>query len=440
MALALGAVAACERLTSPRDGSAPRPVAALAPTSTPTIDVDFAAPVAGVKSVSGLLHGLSATTPDSMVAPLRPALWRIGSFEHYAPQRRSGARVVAVLSDFWGYPKYGGGAVKWPYDDWTVWERFVDSLAVAHADKPVVWDVWNEPDIDFFWPQGELAQARFHETYARAYRVLRARLGPNAVVAGPSYSYYDRARMQAFVSYCAAAGCEANVLTWHELWPTHTLSIAEHLADARRSFMAAGEYAGVRVRELHVNETVGEADTHRPGAAVVSFHQLEQGGADAAARACWNDASGELTCFNGSLDGLLTSGGKRRRASWWAYKAYADGVGSRVTTRLSDPRVAGLASSRSGANATPQLLIGSWSPDGGPSSTNVQVQFRNLSRVPALAGRARVRVRVYRIPNGGETALDRLSVALDRTYGVSGDAVAFTIGIGMYEAQLVTIQ
>jgi hypothetical protein len=84
--------------------------------------------------------------------------------------------------------------------------------------------------------------------------------------------------------------------------------------------------------------------------------------------------------------------------------------------------------------------MGFWSPEGGPASITTQVWFRNLSRVPALAGRSRVRVRVYRIPNAGEAVVDRLSTALDRQYAVSGDAVTFNIGIGMYEGHLVTIE
>ena len=443
-ALGLSATAACDRPTAPRWTQAPLPTVgpAFAVSATmPVVDVDFAARRADVKSMSGLLHGIGAGVPhDTMVAPLRPALWRLGSFEHYARVRGTGARVVMVLSDLWGYPKYGGGAVRWPYDDYAVWERFVDSVATAHAGKPVVWDVWNEPDIDFFWPQSDSSQHRLHETYRRAHGVLRARLGPTAVIAGPSYSRYDRDKLDAFMSFCQAAGCEANVLSWHELDPAHTMSIADHLVEARQRYVTSGTYASVRVRELHVNEAVGEADTHRPGAAIASFYRLEQGGADAAARACWNDASGELTCFNNSLDGLLTSGGARRRASWWAYKAYADGVGSRVTTRVSDPRVVGLASRGSAAAPRAQLLMGFWSPAGAPTSVTTQVWLRNLSQVPALAGRARVRVRVYRIPNAGEAVMDRLSTALDRHYAVSGDAVTFNIAIGMYEGHLVTIE
>jgi hypothetical protein len=440
LALTLGAAVACDRPTAPLMGDPPR--LAAASTTNPVVEVDFAAPLPGVRPVNGLLHGMSASRMphDTMIVPLRPALWRIGTFDLLPRVNWSRARPMLVLSDLWGYPKYGGGTVKWPYDDYAYWERFVDSVAVAHAGKDVIWDVWNEPDIDFFWPQTDGAQARFHETYARAVRVLRARLGPQAVVSGPSYSQYFPDRIAAFVEYCQANGCEANVLSWHELNPAHTLHIAEHLREARQLYITSGVYPDVQIRELHVTEAVGRADTHRPGAAIVSMFQLEQGGADAAARACWEDASGELTCFNDSLDGLLTSSGRRRRASWWAYKGYADGVGTRVTTRISDARLVGLASSQSGTAPRAQLLMGFWSPDGAPSSVVARIRFTNLSRVPFLAGRTRVRVRAHRIPNSGEAAVDRLATALERQYAVAGDAVTFDLGIGMYEGHLITIE
>jgi hypothetical protein len=178
-ALGLLVASACESPVVPAATPPPQEAAAARTTATPvSVTADLGAALS-VKPMSGLLHGLGATSPiDSLIAPLRPATWRLGSFEHYDRVRRTGARVIMVLSDLWGYQRTG--SVRWPYDDYAVWERFVDSVAVAHAGRPVVWDVWNEPDIDFFWPQGDSAQARFHETYRRAARVLRDRLGPDS--------------------------------------------------------------------------------------------------------------------------------------------------------------------------------------------------------------------------------------------------------------------
>jgi hypothetical protein len=258
------------------------------------------------------------------------------------------------------------------------------------------------------------------------------------MISGPSYSRYDRRRTVDFLNFCQANGCEVNALSWHELDPAETLDIAAHLTDARQSFVASGAYPALRLSELHVNETVGELDTHRPAAAVTALAQLEQGGADAAARACWNDSSGQSTCFNDSLDGLLTSSGSRRRASWWVYKAYADGMRARVASTSNDARLATLASVPNGTSA--QVLLGSWSPDGAPANTATTVTVTRLSAVPALAARKTVRVRVWRVPNSGESAVRSLPLVSDATYAVSGDAVAVQLAMAMYEAAIITVE
>jgi hypothetical protein len=172
----------------------------------------------------------------------------------------------------------------------------------------------------------------------------------------------------------------------------------------------------------------------------MALAQLEAGKADANARACWNDRSGELTCFNNSLDGLLTSGGARRRAAWWAYKSYADGMDARVASTSTDPRVAVLASARTTRSAPVQVLVGAWSHDGAPATSALSVRLTRLSSVPALAGRSQVRVRTWRIPNSGETSVDRFTATSDRLVSVSGDAIAVSVSLAMYEGALLTVE
>ena len=55
-------------------------------------------------------------------------------------------------------------------------------------------------------------------------------------------------------------------------------------------------YRPLRIEELHVNEAIIAADQYRPGSVIGVMHYLEVGGADAAARTCWNDLSGDNNC------------------------------------------------------------------------------------------------------------------------------------------------
>jgi hypothetical protein len=117
----------------------------------------------------------------------------------------------------------------------------VGSVATAHADKPVTWDEWNEPDIPQFWPQSAASDSLFRETYYRTYKILRARI-PAARIGGPTYRQYFRDRIVAFMDYCAAPAhpCEVNFLRWHELGPDIRGSRPASATRARASWPRPG--------------------------------------------------------------------------------------------------------------------------------------------------------------------------------------------------------
>jgi hypothetical protein len=136
------------------------------------------------------------------------------------------------------------------------------------------------------------------------------------------------------------------------------------------------------------------------------MHYLEAGRADAAARTCWDDLSGKSNCYNDNLAGLLEPGSSKPRSVWWATKAYADGVGSRVLTRFSDPHVVGLASSRSDEPRSAQLLIAHMRGHS-RGQVDVKITFRKLRKLGFLRGARRLRVEIERFPDTGELPLAR---------------------------------
>lgn len=317
------------------------------------VRVEFAQRVATQRNVSGFLHGIEAERPpDSLIDPLRPGLWRLGQLTSYERVKRSGAQVVLVVSDTWGYPSYHGEH-GWPPDDFAAWEATVRLLARTHRDKSLLWEIWNEPDAPEFW-RGDYAA--FLETYARAYRVLREELGPKALIGGPSLSRFDPELLDRFAAFCIARGCEANFLAWHELGEDVS-SLESHLRTARARYIEGLAYSALRTGALHVNESVAQASQQRPGALVAIWYHLEHGGAAAAARSCWTDAPGESNCFNATLDGLLTPVRLEPTIAWWTQLAYAAGLGGRVESTTDNQAVTALASVGSSTSA-PQLLIG----------------------------------------------------------------------------------
>jgi xylan 1,4-beta-xylosidase len=401
---------------------------AFAPTASAadveTVRVNFAKP-RPISSMVGFLHGMDSLRPGhDRIAPLRPAMWR--GYEPVQRVQTVGGRYTLVVSDFWGYP--GRGARR-PYDNYGRWYLFVRRLAQAHRDENLIWDIWNEPDHEYFW-QGTREQ--LYETYRVAWQALHDELGDRAWVAGPSTSIWRRDWLIGLLDWCSFHGCEVNVLNWHELDGGSIPAIAEHVRDAREHMLESSRYGALMIREIHVNETISAPDQYRPGEMLGTMQYLEAGGADASARACWDDGRGTDNCLNDTLDGLLTPDTLEPRSTWWATKAYADGAGSRALTRFGDPHVVGLGSSAADRPDSAQLLIAHLEqrPDprsGGRSEVHVRVTLRDLEALQFLRGRRRVHVEIEKFPDRGALPMSAPRRRRSTTVKIEDGKASFTL-------------
>jgi xylan 1,4-beta-xylosidase len=409
---------------------------------TATVRSDFASVIQGQQSMSGFLLSMTETRPpDSLVQPLQPRLIRHRNPDIYARAERLGARFELLLSDGWGYPRQNWLGNGPPYADFAKWEAFVREVADRNRGKEVYWDIWNEPDGGF-WSGTRL---QLFETYLRAYRVLRKELGADAMIGGPSITIYNRSYLAAFLEYCRANGCEVNFLSWHDnrsAGAADISTVADHLADARRAFVENPAYAGLRIDEIHVNEYLGRAGQYRPGDILAFLTYLERGRADAAAKSCWPDEAGfrNANCVFNTLDGILTPDSLQPRAAWWAYKSYADGVATRVSSVSSDPRIVALASRGSASPATAQVLIGYWQNGATPEQANLTLELENLSALPFVGKRKKILAKVSRIPSTGELPLSQpVPVTAERIKVRHGVARLELSGIPLSGAYVVTV-
>lgn len=410
---------------------------------TAVVSVDFSKPVKDAKSMSGFLHGLDKNAPpDRLILPLKPKQWRFSENEpiYYERIKKSGARGQIVLSDFWGYT---GLSTKrpWAYEDYPQFEKFVRELARANRSPELIWDVWNEPE-DPKLPYWKGTFEQFCETYRRAYRVLREELGPDAIIGGPSFSRYDRKLLGKFLDYCKANGCEVNFLSWHELDESVVTSLPERLEEARRLFVNNPDYAGLKIKEIQINEIIGGGEAqYSPGMILGYFYYLEKGKADGACKACWENSRGTSNCDDGALDGLVSTGKFEPRAAWWAYKTYADGADSRVIGTTTDPKVVALGSSRSETENKAQVLVGFFRDSSASSpKTNVSVNLNNLNKLNFLANSRRVNIKIEKIPDAGERGVKNLDFISKKIFFLAGNSLKITLGeVAVNEAYLVTI-
>jgi len=339
-----------------------------------------------VDSLSGFLKGFTpAFPPAGRVEPLAPRLLRIGHLDPATQAQAAalGARVQLVLSDGYGY-----GTRPWPWQDPAGWQDYVRATARAAQGAPLIWDIWNEPDLDHFWP-GDEAQA--FEAFRQAHDILRAELGPAVQIAGPSLMTFDAPALERFLTFCAKTGLRVDVLSWHELNVRTLPGLAGRLRAAAR-LAARPDFAAVGVRDVQIGEYLGPLTQNRPGEVVAYLAAMEEGGANAAARACWPEEGGE-NCA--ALDGLVTPDG-RPRPVWWVYKAYAEAVEGRVDARADHPGLAVLAGRR---GDSVQALIGHV---GGLDDTRAPIGLR-LTLAPSGPGCLRVE---HSILGAGSAPLD----------------------------------
>ena len=106
------------------------------------------------------------------------------------------------------------------------------------------------------------------------------------------------------------------------------------------------EYPMLGVKEYHLGEWGSTMEQTGVGREIAFFYYMDLAGIHHASRALWT---------SGDLCGLLVSP-KTPRTVYWAWKAYADGVGVRLVTDTNDRCVVALAS-RDVARATVRVLV-----------------------------------------------------------------------------------
>jgi hypothetical protein len=433
------ALAASATFVAPASAPAAAPQAGLAAQAS----VDFGRPEAA-HSLVGFLHGLDDRQPDDrLVVPLHPTLWR-GSLAS-APYSRAigfGARYMFVVSDLWGYPGAGWYGRRAPWEDWDAWSAFVRDLARRNRDRDMVWDVWNEPDVPYFWTG---TQAQYHELYRRAFVAIRQELGARATIAGPSVGAFRWDWLVGLLEYCRSADCSVDALSWHELpGGRGVAAIAEHLRRARTGLLANPAYLPLGVRELYIGEYVGEGDALWPGEVLGYLAQLERGGASEAAHACWHDPSGADTCTEQTLDGLLDGATMRPRAPWWALRWYARGTRSRVRSRSADPALAVLAAREPDGlrRRHAEIVVGYLDTHDRPlpPRTDVVLELRGTARLAFMHGATVPHMTAYRVRSRGQAPSAPLAVRPPEVlHAERGRLVLRIRGLPLHEALLLRL-
>jgi hypothetical protein len=363
-----------------------------------------------------------------------------GAFEIYDRIKSFGADIHAVLGD--GFKDSGVG---WPGDnnDWTLWENYVENLVseALLSGYNVAWDIWNEANVENYWnPAGTAVEKklRFFETWKRAWLMIKA-LDPNAIIVGPGNSAYlsmpNRLfSVEEFLIFARDNGVLPDILSWH-VWDEDTIIPDTNRA---RTFIADNN---INIEKISISEYGGRSQHTMPGVFVWYFANLEQAGVDMAMRACSVDPNGCSTCWNVSLDGLLTLPELEPRSTWWVYKSYADMTGTLVKV-TGDNNINGLAAKDSDAGSVlrePKAIILLGKRSG--TITDVSVLLTGLENVSYIKNcGGNVRLIIEHIPDSGWESLSEPIVINDQVIPLSDTMNLVLPDFGPTDAYVITIR
>jgi len=429
------------------------------------VTADFAQPVYSAKLVGTLLSLNQSNPTSSQLSQIQSKYWRQGDASLYSRAVTMGAQLEITLSEGWGYmnstPAWGiHGAA--PYGsatnpDFTAWDAYVTSVAKANkalSPNTVRYSIWNEPNW-FYWQNASLAETSpayaqqmanlQYQTYLHAYRDLRAVLGPNVKIGGPSIGTFDLGYLKGFADFCVANGCQINFMTWHELVPDqHDRTIATtHLQVFDETITNNSAYAALDLKERVVNEFMDQDDQYYPAELLADLTYMENGGLNYASHACWNEPSGVSNCSTAgaSLDGFLTST-YQPRANWWTAKFFSEmfftANAQRAFAQATDPRIVARAATIS---TGPEVLVGYYGYDTtAMSPQSIALTMEHLSAYGYVPGQT-LKLTVLRAPNTADASVLSPPLVTSKTVQVSaaGSVQVVLPQIAPHEVLRVTV-
>lgn len=341
--------------------------------------------------IQGFLHGKDSqgNLDPAAVATLSPQSWRLSKAATYNVAKLFPVSVTFVLSDSYAWSQGGYPSAR-PWLDWDGYEDFtrnqVQNIYMFYpGNPPEFFDVWNEPDLEYFW-SGSYAQLL--ELYYHCAIAVWS-VNPDAKLVGPSIALYNENSsdvdniVQFLADLDAAYGLRLDAISWHEnesgsigsdrpeLIPEHANSIRSELLEV---------FGPGYVPELHVNEYSGRHVHLSPGYNAGYLHYLLQAEVDWACRAAWTVYSPNdppygywSDCWSG-LDGMFNWDGYTPQVIYWVYEFFGRMLEKeRLQTELPNPSTVAEAV-LDDADETVLVMIGRYHHGGQPTDLTLLVQ------------------------------------------------------------------
>lgn len=204
----------------------------------------------------------------------------------------------------------------------------VEKLKDAEYKDTLVYCIYNECDnavwfgnyVDGAVHYDEIGRQNFYEAWKMTYDYVKT-LDPDAVIGGPGFCDYETAKMEGFMTYCAANGCVPKVMIYHELawWSIYDWQM--HVDDYRR----IEDELGLKEDLPIVVTEYGEMqDCGNPGKMIHYITQIEKSGT-------WGQMA-YWRLANNLND--TAADDNSPNSNWWLFRKYAEMEGNLLETEV----------------------------------------------------------------------------------------------------------
>lgn len=396
-----------------------------------------------VKHLHGILHGVTFDGSAGfgrtveLLSKLKPRFWRLSShnnnvYDFVVSQGRFPERfrtqITFVIQDAfnvrYGFPievspscPRGRRNCFTSYDELTEnWVAVVEQVmqqSVGRYRNIDYFDIFGEPN----WGWKGIKPKQLLELFRLAYDTIR-RNRPDAKIVGPSLGFYERKRLETFLTHAVSNNLRLDVLSWHEFkFPD---MVPGHVQEMRDFFKGHPSMCRPSCPEIHINEYADGKNHLIPGWEVGWLFYFEKAGVDQIHRACWDVRGGWSTCWHG-FNGLFLKDNVTPTNLYWVHREYAEMSGRRLHTESTMARTVALAS-RDDSSQEVRILAGRYGNPG--QSGNVTLVVEGYP----YAG-SQVRVQVKRIPNNNNqpVALHEPILVSTKTLSVEGRTVSLSL-------------
>ncbi|KAL6917399.1 hypothetical protein FSST1_008894 [Fusarium sambucinum] len=142
------------------------------------------------------------------------------ALSNYKTARKHGGKFIYLLPPLWGADGGQSENFEYPGDssDWTRWDAFLEQtlkdIQDSDMSKGLVIDIWNEPDLSFFWGP---SKEQWLTLWSRTFKKVKETL-PSIRIAGPSISAIPTITHEwwdDFLSECLTNDTLPDQWSWH---------------------------------------------------------------------------------------------------------------------------------------------------------------------------------------------------------------------------------